>query len=578
MTQQLVGPDGTIHEFPDEATPAMIAQALGVQAPTDADLAAAQSAHDNPQGNAVQYGANALGMGTYPLFAREGGVEAGLALGQSPQEAYQTGQQSVDELTQGNKAFEQRQPAGAALLNAAGALPGTMMGLGAADLAEGAALRYAPAMADFLAGRSTGAAALPSMVTAGAKTGAEAGVLQSGTNDNSVGSNALTGAMVGGPLGPAGYLARAAVPGPVINPEVAALVPKAQALGVDLRAPQIGQGKTIQGMAQGQDQGPAFTKAASHTIGADTDSLTHDSFQAARDNIGKRLDTLTPRLQISSADTTLLGDLANVETGVNRLPPDSPARTDVENAVRQVQDEMARAGARPPVMTAAGPSPGTIPGAVYQDFIKKGGMIDQLYKSNPAAAGQIRDALDDAVERASPPGVLAPFQEARQQWKNSVILEPLVDKASPHGILDPTQLKARVDRAYSNPAAAGDIGTLGDAGQYLPATTKQGGEKEAPSYHGAVHWPGGIAGTALGAAGAIGSEHYIAPMIADHPLAAALTGTAAAVGVGARSLVKSAANSAWYRDLLLNRLARTPTGVPNGLIAPSVAAMNTSSR
>ena len=66
---------------------------------------------------------------------------------------------------------------------------------------------------------------------------------------------------------------------------------------------------------------------------------------------------------------------------------------------------------------------GTIPGNVYVNLTKRGESLDQNTPRQPQHAtsgqlgGQIRDALDDGLQRSASPADAAALQQARTQYK-----------------------------------------------------------------------------------------------------------------------------------------------------------------
>lgn len=509
------------------------------------------------QGTWAETAANALSLGMGP--------QSGLGLTQMA--ATEMGQPQLAEAAPAAKALMERDlaayavrnPGTAAVTNVVGSLPGTVVGLGAANAAEAALLRGAPGVARFVAGEAPGLARVPSWILANAKTGAEAAGLTSNLSDEPIGEQLKTGAELGGALGGLGSVARAVSPLNVsVNPNVAKTALEASNLGVNARLPQIATNfpKWLRG---GHDEGQLqdFTRAVSHTIGADAPAITQDVLADARKTNGQEFERLAGRLSIDPADMQLHRDLENVATeAASRWPTDDPTYKRVAHVVKQVQTDLA-AGA----VTGA-----PVSGKRYMALTQKGGPVDSLIRGQETGpvGMQLRTALDDALERNADPGDMAALQDVRQKWKNIKTIEPLVEKAQPHGIIDPTQLQNAVRNTYGTYSwkDPGNIGTLAEIGRNLPRVTAQGAGTEPAKLPAIAKW--GLA-----------SELAFLPFeLATAPKETAITLGAAGATYAAKAAVQKSLNSLAYRNAVINLTLnpRAAAQVPNYLRYATVPA------
>lgn len=510
------------------------------------------------------------GLGKYA--AQAGAMEAG---------------QTVDEAKAARDAFDPdlaaykaRNPAAEPVVGALASIPMTLAGLGGASALTRAALSGAPRAASFLMGESGGLARVPSLAASGALQGAEAGALTSGTNDQPFGQDVAQGAALGGALGPTGALLRGLTPPAFsarnIDPAVAQTVNDVEGLGVKVPLPFFEKGMPARMKAGDWEKELGdYTQAFSKTMGGNSRTLTAGDMQSLKVSNSAEFDRLKPQLAISSADPSLLPDLANIETEArSTLSPKSTELDSVLHSLNEVRSEMRNASFRPPIMTATGSSPGTIPGERYANMIGQNGVIGKLSDSNNGSlkyfGSKIRSSLDDAVARATPADVVSDFQTAREHWKNMRAFEDLAAKAGPSGVIDPTQVEGAARGAYSQYAFGAlpdDVETLAKAGRLMPQPTIQGGTKQ-PS---AFSTMGSLAIHPLAVAGEVGLPVYLLGAPSWGTGAAMVAAEApAAIKAGAKGILQSN----WYRRMVLNKLAHGNQGPSNLLIAPSVAAMN----
>lgn len=312
-----------------------------------------------------------------------------------------------------------------------------------------------------------------SLAARGATAGAEYGTATTGSNDDSLTQNILHGAETGAVLAPAaGLVASAAnriagATAGTVHTGRAALAQIALDKGIPISLAQISTSPWVRriggilpqlpasGMAEFNSlQGPALTRAVSHTFGEDAESLTPDVIDRAAKNIGGRIEAIGARNTITDTNQ-LLDDLGGIEQDANLSLPASEMGP-VQKQVANIRDLIQKNG-------------GVLPGTVYNTLISKNGPLDRLM-ANPNGAlkqvgSDIRDALDDAMEQNASPEDIAALRAARLQYKNLKTVEPLV--ANTGGEIPFGRLQGAVTRNFKNRArrGAGELGQLGDIAQ-----------------------------------------------------------------------------------------------------------------
>lgn len=496
-------------------------------------------------------------------------VTAGHALARG--QSYEEAKQPIDA---SREAWEGQNPAlatGATLLSSVYPTTRLMSGI---DAGTNALLHSAPGAAKFVAGESGGALRIPSLLTAGAKQGAEAGLLQSQLNpDQGIGEQILGGAITGTALAPARpiyswLVARG------IDPRVAQTAEDSSKLGVDLTPKQIQFGPRAVSPGKGVEQLGQYNRALSKTIGGDFDGFTQGNFSTASDKLSQRFDNVVPKLFLEPGDPALHSDLADLETHARSSLVDPSAVSAVDKSMKIVRGLLHDAFMRPGVGSAP---TGVVSGNQFQDLTKKSGLIDNLMQDPKTRyyGVKLRSILEDSLERSSMPEDVQEFRQARQQWKNMVALEPLVDKTSPTGLIDPTQVQAATARAYKEYSWGGapeDLTTLGKAGMFLPKPTIQGEAKQKMTVgHGGLIGAG-VGGLAV--AGGYAGEKLL-PLLSEHPFYAA-GGAAALLGlVGGKKVSNMMSENAAYKQHVIDRVLHPERyGSPsNALVAGANAAL-----
>ena len=185
--------------------------------------------------------------------------------------------------------------------------------------------------------------------------------------------------------------------------------------------------------------------------------IVPEVMQAARTRLGQTFDSLASQIPVQ-ADNGLLADLGNIESSAqDALTPD---RAGIIS--RQVDN----------VLGKAADGNGVITGDAYQALTAKGGVIDNAMSSNDPGvqnfAGQIRTALDAAMQRSAPPELAQQLSDARLQYKNLMTIAPLAAKAQgADGNISPLQMLQAVRSNFSDMAfrGGGTLGELANIGQ-----------------------------------------------------------------------------------------------------------------
>jgi hypothetical protein len=399
------------------------------------------------------------------------------------------------------------------------------------------------ALADAIPALSGAVGRTAATVVRGAGQGATAGTIQSGLGKDSVGSQALEGAMIGAPLAVVGN----AVGGPFrsgITPRNAEIAQRMLGLGIPLRTADIPGAPLTARIAgrfigpKGEEQQGAFTKALGKTFGEDLEKIDYPAVMKAKGRIGAEYDALAPLTKVPQLEGPLMQDLGDVRMRVNALDPKVYAG--VTKALDNVESLVAS---------------GDIDGNALRSLRGPGGSVGALTRSTDGTirhfGQEIERGLMEAAERNSPPDVMERLARANRQYKNLHIADTLTDERT--GLVNPTKLLSAVEKkkAYgtAHESKAGDIGVLAQGGEgFLSPPPKPPKAASGSSVHKA-------AGTA--ALGAIAGEQLAehAPAIAGHltggnELAAILAGLYGGAGlahgayaqtpVGTRNLLNAA--------------------------------------
>lgn len=293
------------------------------------------------------------------------------------------------------------------------------------------------------------------------------------------------------------------------------------------------------GVAHRDDMQTNFNRSVSNTFGEDALRVTPQVMANARDRIGSVFDSVAQRTPVIHADPQLAGELSQTI----RDAQSTMTAGEVEPLIRQVQN----------IAGLVDPQTHTITGEIYQNLTKRGAPLDRAMQSpNPNIANSardIRESLDDAMERSASPDVINDLRQARSQWRNLRTIEPLVAKA-PTGDISPALLQGRVNTNFKGTYGAaygggGDLKSLSDIGQRFMKEPPSSGTAERGLM---MHLLGGI-GT--GGAGM---------MMGEVPLSAAALGVGATAG---SALLARGVGAGLRSNALTNSLINRSLGRPN---------------
>lgn len=291
------------------------------------------------------------------------------------------------------------------------------------------------------------------------------------------------------------------------------------------------------GGAHRENMQTAFNRSIAETFGENAERITPQVMAQARDRIGSVFEDVANRTPTIHADPqfahslrrTILDAQATMTAG------------EVEPLIRQVQN----------IAGLVDPRTQTITGEIYQNLTRRGAPLDRAMQSqNPNirnAARDIREALDDVMERSATPEAVADLRQARAEWRNLRTVEPLVAKA-PTGDISPALLQGRVNTAFKGTHGAaygggGDLKMLADIGQRFMKEPPSSGTSERGML---MHLIGGFGSGVAGLAAGLSPKEAALAMLA--PVAGAATGR----GVGA----------ALRSESLTNRLINNSLGNP----------------
>lgn len=340
-------------------------------------------------------------------------------------------------------------------------------------------------------------------LTSGAAIGGADAAARSGGDLGQSGMGAAIGGGVGG-LSP--FVARVIGAGvnkvmaPAADRATNYLLSRAEALGIPIRPSQVSTSPFVNKMDQmipkipGSGMGRAideqrvgFNRAVAQTFGENATRITPDVMAAAKRRIGSEFDAIergtTVRFDrpLAGRLSTILNDASTVLED-QQMAPLQKRITEIANLVKNAQFD----------------------GKTFNNMMKKDAPLSRLQKSaDPNIryyAGQIRTALQDALERSAPADMAQRYNMARYQYRNMKTVEPLAEKAAT-GDISPTLLLNEVRKSNPNFAygSGGDIADIARIGQRFmkqpPDSGTPLGTKVLDAF---VHGAPALAGAALG--------------------------------------------------------------------------------
>jgi len=237
-------------------------------------------------------------------------------------------------------------------------------------------------------------------------------------------------------------------------------------------------------------QSNAFHEGLAAQIGEHANRLTPDVMNAAETRIGNNFDTVAQNTTLR-ADQQFQNNLQNTLIDAHHeLSPDEfrPLNNIFDNIINKINAN------------------GNIDGETYQALTRGRTPLGRaIANPNPNIsyyAQQIRDHLDDALQRSAPPDMQDLLTEARGQWRNLKTLEPLAAKSNT-GEINPALLKQAINNnPFSKNALAygrgGDLADLARIGNRFLAEPPSSGTAERLTATGLMGSIAGLAGGAVG--------------------------------------------------------------------------------
>lgn len=353
-----------------------------------------------------------------------------------------------------------------------------------------------------------------------------------------------------------------------MDPRSAALAQAASDRGIKLGIGQMSSNPTVRmldsvvnkipgsgGAAVKEGQAAAFNRSVAQTFGENAERITPEVMANARDRIGQAFDSVAARTPTIPADPQFVNSLKQTLSDAGSVLP----ANEVEPLTNQVRN----------IISAIDPNSGAFSGQTYQALTRKGAPLDRALSSpDPNIrhyAGQIRDALDDAMQRAAPTDAAADLQQARSQWRNMRTVEDLVAKA-PEGNISPALLQGRVNANNKGTYGAaygggGDLKELANIGQRFLKEPGSSNTAERSMLINMLTGMGG-AGTSL--------------MTGQAPLTTLGSAVALplATSIAARGTNALLQNNALAQALIARGLGQQQPGVGNLLLNASLPALN----
>ena len=247
-----------------------------------------------------------------------------------------------------------------------------------------------------------------------------------------------------------------------------------------------------------ENQGEQFSRAVLRRVGEDAPRATPEVLDRAFTRIGQQFDDLAARNTVP-LDAQAQNALLNAATEYQQLVPQAaPA---VENIMNRISTMAAQNGGR-------------LDGATYQ---ASRSQIDRMARNSgdpqlSHALREMREALDDAMERGISPQDAAAWREARNQYRNMIVVEQAATGAGENaaqGLISPSGLRNATVAKHGRRNYArgdGDFAELARSGEAVLKPLPNSGTAPrllsalGPSVSGAV---GGVLGSGFGPAGTV---------------------------------------------------------------------------
>lgn len=379
-------------------------------------------------------------------------------------------------------------------------------------------------------------------------------LMRGGTGDEALG-NALISGGIGGAvpavLGAAGKIGNALLG--KVSPETAKLAELARnKYDIPLGVGQISENQMVRfaddvvnklpfsggTLSTGQQQA-ALNREVAKLFGEKAEKITPDVMARAKTRLGQAFEDVATQTGTIPADPTFDQSMLNILTDAQGvLTPDE--LKPLMNQFDQIMSKFQQGG-------------NAIDGKVYQSLTHKDAPLDVL--SNRTNIGvyarKIRDALDDALERAAPPAVRDDLLKARSQYKVMKTIEGLAEKGV-IGDINPALLLGAVRSSYDNMAygGGGDLAELARIGQAFMKKPPSSGTSERMLVMNAL--------TKLAPLATVGGMANAAMGVGSLPLTIA----AGAAGVPAYLAAAKGAGALMRNGRIANKLIGNSLGVP----------------
>lgn len=365
-----------------------------------------------------------------------------------------------------------------------------------------------------------------------------------------------------------------------INPETAELAKAAEEkYGIPISGPQLSNNQFVKYLssmtdklpfsgagARAEEQSQAFTRAVADTM-LPEEALSKEFASPEDINFLQNAKGLTPKFMSTTRKT--LGNMFNKVAENTVINPE--AASDLSNKLASISSEAGQSLAEQETKPLSNQmnnilsklnEDGTIDGKAYQALTRKDSPLSVATSSaNPNIryyAGQIRNALDDALEASSSPEDLNILKQARLGYKNMKTVQDLAAKSGIEGEISPNLLLNAVKKSYKDLpyAGGGDIGELARITKLM---------REPPSSGTAERL------TAMRILELAGGGGLTVGTGAELPVAASVAGL-----VGGGKAVNSFLNSDYYKNKVLQSAFNNPgvtSNFLNSAAAPQAAIL-----
>lgn len=305
-------------------------------------------------------------------------------------------------------------------------------------------------------------------------------------------------------------------------------------------------------------QAEQYTAAILRRAGENANRATPDVIEGAFTRIGRRFDELGARNNIQ-IDRRFGNDIANLQGEYTRFANPLQRQT-VHDAVNDIIGVVQR-------------NSGVIPGAEYNAMRSRLGTAMRSARSGgdnqvaDAFSDMIR-ALDDGMERsvraAGRPADVAAWREARNQYRNLLVIERAslgAGEAAAEGLISPAKLRQAMTAVHGKRSAAtgrSDFSDLSRVGNNVMTPLPQSGTAPRLSAQNL-----GVAGAATGTGAAIGSF-----LTGGNPIGMALGGAAGAMTPPALGRLSTSGIGRAYlgNQLLAEQIRNAPPQLQQAII------------